>query len=241
VAPDATLDNASERREIYLDRRVCLVTPGRIDIHPARSIIFLPIVTLLLGLAAFPAIYFLGDSLSVPVRLLLTLGAIVLVPVSGLGIVYSVAGAHLVVDAAKQSAVLQQGYLGMGVGTQELVPFWKIDRVVVQELTPHDYRGHHEDFAQYEVYILKLSGRQVSAGMITTSRAGAAEARARALEVASLIAEMAGVAVYEPPLKEGPYYPEESAADVPAERSGASAGRSGRSQRTYKRVEKSKA
>ena len=234
-------EDAAVRREIYIDRRICLVTPGHIDIHPARSLIFLPILTLLLGLAAFPAIFFFGDSLSIPVRMLLTLGAIILVPASGLGIVYSVAGAHLVIDASKQSAVLQQGYLGMGVGTQELVPFWKIDKIVVQELTPHDYRGHHEDFVQYEVYILKLSGKQVNVGMITTARVDAEEARARALEVAGLIAEMAGSTVYEAPVREGPYRPEQIASreDSSPEAGAGKADTAGR--RSYKRVEKSKA
>jgi hypothetical protein len=234
-----------ERREIYLDRRICLITPGRIDLHPARSIIFLPIITLLLGLAAFPLIFFYGDSLSIPLRLLLTLGAIILVPISGLGIVYSVAGAHLVIDATKQSAVLQQGYLGMGVGTQELVPFWKIDKIVLQELTPHDYRGHHEDFVQYEVYILKLSGRQVSVGMVTTARVDAEEARERALDVASVIADMVGSEVYEPEVKEGPYYPEQLADRSEAEDTAATPGADdashARPARTYKRIEKSKA
>ena len=202
VAAETTLDSP-ERREIYLDRRVCLITPGRIDVHPARSIVFLPLLTLLLGLAIFPLIFFAGDSLSIPVRLLLTLAAIVVVPLSGLGLVYSIAGAHLVIDAEKQSAVLQQGYLGMGVGTQELVPFWKIDKIVVQELTPHDYRGHHEDFVQYEVYILKLSGKQVSVGMVTTARVDAKEALARAREIADLIAEMSGTQVHVPRVKKG--------------------------------------
>jgi hypothetical protein len=207
VAAEATLQ-ASDKREIYLDRRVCTITPEKIDIHPARSIIFLPILTLILGLAVFPVIFFV-DNLSIPLRLLLTFGAIVLVPLSGLGIVYSIAGAHLVIDRAKQSAVLQQGYLGMGVGTQELVPFWKIDKIVVQELTPHDYRGHHEDFAQYEVYILKLSGRQVNVGMVTTARAEAKEGLDRAREIASLIAEMSGSTVYQPRMKQGPFRPDQ--------------------------------
>ena len=202
VAAETTLDSP-ERREIYLDRRVCLITPGRIDIHPARSIVFLPLITLVLGLAVFPLIFFAGDSLSIPVRLLLTLAAIVVVPLSGLGVVYSIAGAHLVIDVEKQSAVLQQGYLGMGVGTQELVPFWKIDKIVVQELTPHDYRGHHEDFVQYEVYILKLSGKQVNVGMITTARVDAADALARAREIAGLIAEISGTQVHVPRVKKG--------------------------------------
>jgi hypothetical protein len=205
VAAETTLENGPERREIYLDRRVVTVTPDRIDVHPARSIVFLPLVTLLLGLGAFPAIFLWGDSMSVGLRLLITLGAIILVPLSGIGLVYSIAGAHIVVERHKQSAVLQQGYLGMGVGTQELVPFWKIDRINVRELTPHDYRGHHEDFAQYEVSILKLSGKELSVGLVTVARAEAEEGLSRAREVASLIAEMSGTKVHMARTKEGPF------------------------------------
>jgi hypothetical protein len=207
VAAETTLGEAPERREIYLDRRVVTVTPDRIDVHPARSIVFLPLLTLLLGLAAFPVIYFWGGSMSVEVRLLITLGAVLLVPLSGIGLVYSIAGAHIVVERQKQSAVLQQGYLGMGVGTQELVPFWKIDRINLKELTPHDYRGHHEDFAQYEVSILKLSGKEITVGLVTVARADADEGRARAREVASLIAEMSGTKLREARTREGPMQP----------------------------------
>ncbi len=179
-------------RELYLDRRVCSIAPDRIAIRPARSIIFLPVFTLLLGLMAFPVIFFWGGSLSVELRLLLTIGAVIVVPMSGMGLVYSIAGAHIVIDRAKQSVVLQQGYLGMGVGTQDLVPFWKIDRVEVEELTPHDYRRHQEDFAQYEISILKLSGTRVSVGMVTVVRADAASGLERANEVATAVAELVG-------------------------------------------------
>ena len=184
------------RRELYLDRRVCSVTTERIDIHPARSIIFLPLTTLMLGLAVFPVIYFWAGSLSLEARLAVTLAALVVVPLSGLGLVYSIAGAHVVVDRAKRSAVLQQGYLGMGVGTQDVIPFWKIEHVQVQELTPHDYRGHQDDFAQYEVVIVKVSGTRVPIGTVTVARAEAKEGLARAKEVASLVAAMAGSRVY---------------------------------------------
>ena len=201
MAAETTLQDAPERREIYLDRRVVTVTPDRIDVHPARSIVFLPLLTLLLGLAAFPAIFLWGDGMSVELRMVLTLVAIVVVPLSGIGLVYSIAGAHIVVERQKQSAVLQQGYLGMGVGTQELVPFWKIDRIVMKELTPHDFRRHYEDFAQYEISILKLSGREVSVGLVTVARAEAEEGYTRAMEVASLIAEMSGTKVHEGPVQ----------------------------------------
>ena len=185
---ETALQADNTKRFIYLDRRVCSVTPGRIDVHPARSIVVLPLLTLLLGLATFPVIYFGGSSLSVELRLGLTLFALFVVPLSGLGVVYSIAGAHVVVERHKQSAVLQQGYLGMGVGTQELVPFWKIDKIVVEDTMPGDV-----EFAQYEIGILKLSGRQVTVGTVTTPRAAAEEGLSRAGEVASLIADMSGV------------------------------------------------
>jgi len=207
MAAETTLGESPERREIYLDRRVVTVTPDRIDVHPARSIVFLPLLTLLLGLAAFPAIFLWGDSMSVELRLLVTLGAVLLVPLSGIGLVYSIAGAHLVVERQKQSAVLQQGYLGMGVGTQELVPFWKIERINLKELTPHDYRGHHEDFAQYEVSILKLSGKEITVGLVTVARAEAEKGKARAREVASLIAEMSGTKLHVARTRTGPTHP----------------------------------
>ena len=191
----ATAVGSQARREIYLDRRICSVTTDRIDVHPARSIFVLPLITLLIGLGIFPLMYFVGDSMSLGLRFGLTFGAIILVPLSGIGLVYSIAGAHLVVERAKQSAVLQQGYLGMGVGTQELIPFWKIDKLQVRELTPHDYRGHQDDFAQYEVVIVKVSGKEIPVGTVTVARAEASAGLARAREVATLIAEMSGTKV----------------------------------------------
>jgi hypothetical protein len=185
---ETALPAEDAKRFIYLDRRVCSVTPGRIDVHPARSIVILPLLTLLLGLAAFPVIYFGGSALSVELRFALTLFALFLVPLSGLGVVYSIAGAHVVVERHKQSAVLQQGYLGMGVGTEELIPFWKMDKIIVEETMPGDI-----EFAQYEVGILKLSGRFVTVATVTTPRAAAEEGLSRADDVATLIADMAGV------------------------------------------------
>lgn len=192
----ATTLESGTRREIYLDRRICSATPDRVEVHPARSIIFLPLFTLVLGLSAFPIIYFYGDGLSVGLRLLLTLGALAVVPASGIGLVYSIAGAHIVADRAKQSIVLQQGYLGMGVGTLELIPFWKIDRIDVEELTPHDYRGHQDDFAQFEISILKLSEKRINIGMVTVRRADVKEGLERARSIASLFAGMSGTQVH---------------------------------------------
>ncbi len=202
-----TAFQGESRREFYLDRRVCTVTPRRIDIHPARSIVLLPLLTLLLGLSAFPVIFFWGNSLSLLVRMLLTLGALVVVPISGIGLVYSIGGAHVVIESAKQSAVLQQGYLGMGVGTQELIPFWKVDHILVRELTPHDYRGHHEDFAQYEIVLVKVSEREIALGTVTVARIEAEHGLERAREVAAAVAEMTGTRLEMVKTEIGPMQP----------------------------------
>jgi hypothetical protein len=45
------------------------------------------------------------------------------------------------------------------------------------------------------VSVLKLSGREISVGLVTAARADADEGLARAREVASLIAEMSGTKV----------------------------------------------
>ena len=58
--------------------------------------------------------------------------------------------------------------------------------------------------AQYEVYIKKLSGREVSVGMVTVARAEAEDGLQRAKGVAALIAEMSGSNVEMDPVIEGP-------------------------------------
>jgi hypothetical protein len=122
--------------------------------------------------------------------ILLVLVAVVLLPLSGMGLVYSAVGAHIVVDRAKQSAVWQQGVPGMGVGTRELVPFWKIERLEVEETAPRDHRGLPQDVAQFEVTLLKTSGR-LRVGAVTVPRSLASDGLERARLVAEAIAGMA--------------------------------------------------
>jgi hypothetical protein len=186
---------AGTRRTLYMDRRVCTVTPERIEVRPARSVVFLPLLTLAAGISCFAAVVTWSGSLPFWLLIALTLSAVVLVPISGIGLVYGIAGAHVVVERKKQSLVLQQGYLGMGVGTQELVPFWKIDRVVVRELSPYDERGEVQDLAQFEVAVRKLSGTEITVGTVTVLRSEATRGLARAREVAAMIGEMVGAKV----------------------------------------------
>ncbi len=160
------MTNTNDQREIDMHRRVCVVKPDVIDIRPARSAAVAPAIGFMLGVFAFVAVLLWLESLPFALALLLMGGAILLVPFSGMGFVYSIYGANVVVNGEKRTVIWQQGLLGMGVGTEELVPFEKIERIEIEEIGGSvDPDGVH-DFAQYEVRLLKKSGRTLQIGQV---------------------------------------------------------------------------
>jgi hypothetical protein len=179
-----------ERREIDLHRRVCVIRPDSIDIRPARSAAVVPLLGFLLGIFFFVAVLFWLESVPFPLALLLMGAAIVLVPFSGMGFVYSVYGANVVINGNKRTALWQQGLFGMGVGTSELVPFDKIERLELEEISREEQVGGAQDFAQYEVRVLKISGKRLMLGQVTVPRYMEADGFARAKEAADAIAAM---------------------------------------------------
>jgi len=186
------MNGRTPRREIDLHRRVCVIEPDCIDIRPARSAAIAPLLGFALGVLAFLAVLFWLDTLPFWLSLLLMGGAILLVPFSGMGFVYSVYGANVIIDRKKQSAVWQQGLFGMGVGTQELVPFWKIERVEIEDVSREPQAGGPQEFAQYEIALLKTSGRRLSLGQVTVPRPAAPDGLARAREVGEAVAALVG-------------------------------------------------
>lgn len=184
------MDSPPERREIDLHRRVCVVKPDTIEIKPARSAAIAPLIGLFLAVSAFVAVVLWLEQLPFVLALLLMGSAIVLVPFSGMGFVYSIYGANVVIDRKKQTAIWQQGLLGMGVGTEELVPFAKIERLELEETSREPQEGAAQDFAQYEILLLKTSGRRLPLGQVTVPRYMADDGLARAREVAQAIAAL---------------------------------------------------
>ncbi|MCH7953980.1 MAG: hypothetical protein IIC25_08825 [Chloroflexi bacterium] len=184
--------SAPQRREIDLHRRVCVITREGIDIKPARSAAILPLFGFMLGVGAFVAVLFLIEELPFFLVLALMGVAIILVPFSGMGFVYSIWGANVVINREKQTALWQQGLFGMGVGTEELVPFHKIERFEVQETSPQEQQGRAQEFAQFDITLLKKSGKRLSLGQVTVPRASAAAGLARARTVGEAASAMTG-------------------------------------------------
>jgi hypothetical protein len=182
---------APEKRIIYLNRRVAFLEPGRINVRPALAAALFPLAWLLLGIGCAAAILLWLDRLPFGLVLVLLVVAVVSIPLAGIGFVYAVGGANVVFEREKQSGVWQQGFLGMGVGTTELVPFWKIAEVRIDEPTAERQRGELQDVAQFEVVVLKVSGKRLKVGDVVVARSMVREGLAEARELAAAIAEMA--------------------------------------------------
>jgi hypothetical protein len=189
------------KRIIYLDRRVAFIEPDRINVRPALAAALFPLVWLLIGVASFVSIVLWLDAIPFPVVLLLLLIAIVSIPLAGIGFVYAVAGANVVFDRKKQSGVWQQGFLGMGVGTTELVPFWKIAEIRIEETTRARQRGEQQDLAQFEIVLVKVSGKHLKVGDVVRPRSMVREGLAEARDVAAAIADMAGKPLVAPEVR----------------------------------------
>ena len=164
---------ASEARRIPLDRRVCIVREGRIDLRPERGAIVLPLIGLTIGLALFAAVALFADSLSTTLLALMLIAGLLLAPLSAMGVIYSIVGAAVVVEKQKQSVRFQQGVLGLGLGTVELVPFWKIERIEVDDFPLGDAPSRLPrpafDLRAWDIVLVKTSGKRLSIGQVVSA------------------------------------------------------------------------
>ncbi|HLB29551.1 MAG TPA: hypothetical protein VJM69_05405 [Dehalococcoidia bacterium] len=181
---------ATSRRHIPLHPQVCTIREGRIDVHPSRTAVVFPLAGFLLGALAVTLVALGRDSLPMLALALLLLAGLLLIPLSGLGLVYSLVGAKVIFDRSKQSATWQQGFLGLGIGIQELVPFWKIAEIAVEEAGTAEGRQPVEELAQWDIVLGKTSGKRLIVGSVALPRFMEKEALSRAREVAESIAAL---------------------------------------------------
>lgn len=188
-------------KRIPLDRRVLIVRENRIDLRPERGAVIFPLAGLAISLTLFAIVALFASSLSVTLLMVILLPGLFLAPFSAMGLVYSVIGASVVVERQKQSVRFQQGVLGLGIGTMELVPFWKIEQVQVEdfklgEVTP---AGPPPvlDLRAWDIVLVKKSGKRLSIAQVISANTTDLidEGFGRALDAAEAIAEMTGTQV----------------------------------------------
>ena len=183
---------------IYLQRTVAIVRDDSIAVRPARIQWVAPAIQAAITAVAVWVLITFIDSLPLWLLTILLIVAILLGPMAVLGLVYNLFGSEFLIERAKQSARWQQGFLGLGIGTAELVPFWRIGHVeVVSDLEDALTSGQERDFFQFDVRLVKDNGRVLDIGTITAPRPFAAEAGERANRLVRHIGEMTGCEVRE--------------------------------------------
>jgi len=186
-----------EVKRIALDRRVCVVREGRIDIRPERAAIIGPFIGLVIAGGLFAMIAMYSNDLSVYVLAPMLLGAVILTPFSGMGFLYSLIGAAVVIETAKQSVRFHQGVLGLGLGTVELVPFWKVDHIEVEDwVTGEVTIGGRAPFElrAWDILLVKVSGKRLPLAQVMAAANNDLidEAWDRAVDAAEAIGAMVG-------------------------------------------------
>jgi hypothetical protein len=183
-------------KRIPLDRRVLVVREQRIDLRPERGAVLFPLIGLTIGLSLFAIVVLFANSLPAGLLLLILIPGLALAPFSGMGLVYSVIGASVVVEKKKSSVRFQQGVLGLGIGTMELVPFWKIEHIAVEDFSLGDVTPNGPkpilDFRAWDIVLVKKSGKRLSVGQVVAANTPDLidEGFGRALDAAEAIAEM---------------------------------------------------
>lgn len=180
------------KRIVYLNRRVAFIEADRINVRPALAAALFPLFGLLLGIGCFVSIILWLDRLPFLLVVLLLIAAVVSIPLAGIGFVYTIAGANVVFEGEKQSGVWQQGFLGMGVGTTELVPFWKIEEIRIEDVARERQRGQMQEVAQLEIVLVKVSGKRLAVGDLIVPRSMVRQGLEEVRSVAEAIAEMTG-------------------------------------------------
>jgi hypothetical protein len=183
-------------KRIPLDRRVLVVREERIDLRPEHGAVIFPLIGLAISITLFVIVALFSSDLSVTVLALILLPGLFLAPFSAMGLVYSVIGASVVIEKSKQSIRFQQGVLGLGIGTMELVPFWKIERIQVEdfqlgEVTPNG-PSPILDLRAWDIVLIKKSGKRLSIAQVMSANTPDLidEGFGRALDAAEAIAAM---------------------------------------------------
>ncbi|MGK2966748.1 MAG: hypothetical protein ACSLFM_14255 [Tepidiformaceae bacterium] len=184
------------KQEVVLHRSMAVISPERIDIKSARSTVVLPLIGVALAIAAGWWMAY-GPALPIWGLLALLLFCLAIVPLSVMSLISSIIGADVVIDSRKGSATWQQGYLGMGIGTKELVPFHKIDHleVTIEGDKPDRWHNETDTLRQFALILVKQSGKRLTLAQVPVPEAYQEDGMDRILAVAHAIAALVETSV----------------------------------------------
>jgi len=189
--PTSQIPDPSQGGRIALSRSYAVLKPDSIIIKPARSALIGPAVQSLLAVLAVVVIARWMNHLPLWLLLVLLVFIIIAGPTSVLGLVYNAMGTAFLMERRKGTCRWQQGFLGLGLGTRELVPFPRIQRIEVGgDFDDELGSGDLQDVVRWDVRLVKDNDRVLDIANITTARPLADEALERANALASALGAM---------------------------------------------------
>jgi hypothetical protein len=177
---------------------VCIVREGRIDVRPERAALVGPLVGLAISLGLFVSVGVFSGALSALALAAMLIPGLILGPFSAMALLYSLLGVNVVIDAKKQSATFRQGVMGLGLGTVEMAPFWKIERLEVQDLALGEGETKRSplplDLRAWDVVLVTTGGKHLSIGQVIAASSPDLidEGFDRAVDVAEAVGTLVG-------------------------------------------------
>ncbi len=197
------LPAAGEVERIALHRSYAVITPDSITVKSSRGGLIGPAIQAIITAAAVWALINYMATWPLWLLAILLFFALISGPTAILGLVYNVMGSSFLMERPKGSARWQQGFLGLGLGTHELVPFHRMKRIeVAGDFEDELGSGDLQDVVQWEVRLIKDNDRVLRIALIAAARPMADEALDRANTLARAVAAMGGVEVREGVLPE---------------------------------------
>jgi hypothetical protein len=185
------------RVAVILHRSMALIGDDKIEIKAARGTVVLPIIGLATVAIGAALLARGGAVLPFWALALVLLYSLFAFPISVMSLVGAIAGADVIVDRKKNSATWQQGYLGMGIGTRELVPFHKIDylEVTVEGDEPVRWRENTDDLRQFALWLVKQSGKRLKMSQVPVAVGDQFDGMDRTLALAQSVAALTGAEI----------------------------------------------
>ncbi|MFQ5382673.1 MAG: hypothetical protein ACE5EF_13780, partial [Dehalococcoidia bacterium] len=195
-------EHAFERRRdgrisIVLHRSVAVADDVVVEVRNARSTVWLPAIVLAAVLGAGAWIAQSAGALPFWLMVVLLIFCVLGAPLAVMGLIGALFGADLVADRRKGSVTFQQGFLGMGVGTKELVPFPRIARfeVTIEGEEPDRWRGQTDSVRQFALVLEKDNGRRLVVARLPVPASRQEEAMDRILATGQALSSLTGARV----------------------------------------------
>jgi len=184
------------RYQISLHRSVAIITDQSISIKQGKSGLIFPIVELCMFIMSVLLLVIFIDTWSLGILVCLLIFSSVIGPLSLIGLINNVVGTSFLLEKSKYSVRWQQGLLGLGIGTYELVPFDRIDHFFVRsDFDDLLAGGSKQDLVEFEILMVKDNDKKLSVARIVEPREFVDNAKDRINELAMRLSEMTSVEV----------------------------------------------